>query len=123
MTIDDKIRDEKLKYDINRETAKLSALSPGKTEKYELLTDDEILASNQIQIIEQLDFVYSPLEKAFEKQTRKQVGAIKSLDLSDKKDDLKQIKAIFPRNLINDLVRAKLKVSVNLIDIIKTDEL
>ena len=71
MTIDDKIRDEKLKYDINRETAKLSALSPGKTEKYELLTDDEILASNQIQIIEQAKFAYSPLGKAFQKQTQK----------------------------------------------------
>ena len=30
MEIDDKIRDEKLKYDINREAAKISALSPGK---------------------------------------------------------------------------------------------
>ena len=34
MTIDDKIRDEKLQYDINREAAKLSALSSGKIDKY-----------------------------------------------------------------------------------------
>ena len=33
MTIDDKIRDEKLQYDINREAAKLSALSSGKIDK------------------------------------------------------------------------------------------
>ena len=30
MTIDEKIKDEKLKYDINREAAKISPLSPGK---------------------------------------------------------------------------------------------
>ena len=35
MTINDKIRDEKLKYDINREAAKISSLSFGKNNKYE----------------------------------------------------------------------------------------
>ena len=34
MTIDDKIRDEKLEYDINKEAAKISALSSGKIDKY-----------------------------------------------------------------------------------------
>ena len=43
MTIDDKIRDEKLQYDINREAAKISALSPRKFEKCEYLTGEEIL--------------------------------------------------------------------------------
>ena len=38
MTIDDKIRDEKLKYDVNREATKISALSSGKIDKYEYLT-------------------------------------------------------------------------------------
>ena len=38
MTIDDKIRDEKLQYYINREAAKISALSSGKFDKYEYLT-------------------------------------------------------------------------------------
>ena len=52
MTIDDKIRDEKLQYDINREAGKLSALSSGKIDKYEYLTGEEILPSNQIQIIQ-----------------------------------------------------------------------
>ena len=47
MTIDDKIGDEKLHYDINREAAKISGLSSGKIDKYEYLTDEEILASNQ----------------------------------------------------------------------------
>ena len=70
MAIDDKIRDEKLQYDINWEAGKLSALSSGKIDKYEYLTGEEILPSNQRQIIDQAKFSYSPLGKAFEKQTK-----------------------------------------------------
>ena len=70
MTINDQIRDEKLKYDINRETTKISALSSGKIHKYEYLTGENILPSNQQQIIEQAKFTYSPLGKAFEKQMK-----------------------------------------------------
>ena len=70
MTINDQIKDEKLKYDINREAAKISALSSGKLHKYEYLTGEDILPSNRQQIIEQTKFTYSPLEKAFEKQTK-----------------------------------------------------
>ena len=70
MTINDQIRDEKLQYDINREAAKISALSSGKIRKYEYLTGEDILPSNQQQIIEQAKFTYSPLGKAFEKQTK-----------------------------------------------------
>ena len=70
MTIDDEIRDEKLQYDINREASKISASSSGKIDKYEYLTGEEILPSNQKQIIEQAKFTYSPLGKAFEKQTK-----------------------------------------------------
>ena len=70
MTIEDQIKDEKLQYDINREAAKISALSSGKIDKYEKLTGEEILPSNQRQIIEQAKFTYSPLGKAFEKQIK-----------------------------------------------------
>ena len=70
MTIEDKIKDEKLQYDINREAAKISTLSSGKIDKYEYLTGEEILPSNQQQIIEQAKLTYSPLRKAFEKQTK-----------------------------------------------------
>ena len=69
MAIDDKIRDKNLQYDINKEAAKISALSSGKIDKYEYLTGEEILGSNQRQIIEQPKFAYSKLGKAFEKQT------------------------------------------------------
>ena len=70
MTINDQIRDEKLRYDINREAAKISAWSSGKIHKYEYLTGEDILPSNQQQIIEQAKFTYSPLGKAFEKQIK-----------------------------------------------------
>ena len=61
MTIHGQIRDEKLQYD---------ALSSNKFYKYEYLTGEEILPSNQKQIIEQAKFTYSPLGKAFEKQMK-----------------------------------------------------
>ena len=70
MTINDQIRDGKLQRDINREAAKISASSSGKTHKYEYLTGKDILPSNQQQAIEQPKFTYSPLEKAFEKQIK-----------------------------------------------------
>ena len=91
MTIDDQIRNKKLKYDIDREAAKTSALSSNKIGKYEYLTGEEILPSNQKQIIEQAKFTYSPLGKAFEKQIKtiedqgkKQVDALESLKHKNK---------------------------------------
>ena len=123
MTIDDKVSDEKLQYDINREAAKISALSSGKTDKYEYLTGEEILLSNRGQIIEQAKFTYSPLEKASENQTGKQVDALKSLDLSNKTDELKQIQSILPKYMLNDSIFNKLKEIIKLQDIVKTDEL
>ena len=70
MTIDDQIRDEKLQYDIDRQAAKISALSSNNIGKYEYLTGEEILPSNQQQIIEQAKFAFSPLEKVLEKQIK-----------------------------------------------------
>ena len=74
MSIENQIRDEKLQYDINRETAKISALSSGKIDKYEYLTGEEILPSNQQQIIEQATFTYYPLGKAFEKKKKEKTN-------------------------------------------------
>ena len=59
MTINDKIRDGKLQDDINREASKISDLSWGEINKYEYLTGEDILLSNQQQIIEQARFTYS----------------------------------------------------------------
>ena len=77
MTTDDKIRDEKLQYDINREGAKISALSSGKIGKFEYLTVEEILPSDQRRVIEQAEFTYSPLGKALQKQGKTRSRKIK----------------------------------------------
>ena len=67
MIIDDKIKDWKLQYNINRKTANVSTLTSSKIDEYEYLTGEEILPSDQIGIIEQAKFTYSPLGKAFRK--------------------------------------------------------
>ena len=97
MTINDQIKDEKLQYDINREAAKISALSSGKTHKYEYLTGEDILPSSNQQIIEQARFIYSPLGKAFDKQIKtiedqgkRQIDALEKL----KPEETKPIKDI-----------------------------
>ena len=105
MTINDQIRDEKLQYDIDREAAKISALSSGKYHKYEYLTGENILPSNQQQIIEQTKFTYSPLGKAFEKQTntigdqgQKQVNALNTL----KSDNQLTIENVILKGTLNN---------------------
>ena len=70
MTIDDKIRDEKMQYSINREAVKISVLSSGKIDKYEYLTGEELLPADQNRVIEEAKFTYSPLGRAFEKQMK-----------------------------------------------------
>ena len=70
MEIGNKIRDKKLQYHINREAAKILALLSGRINKYQHLTGEEILPSNQRRVIEQAKFTYSPLEKALEKRTK-----------------------------------------------------
>ena len=80
MIIDDQIKQEKLQYDIDKEAAKISVLSSGKIDEYENLTGEEILASNQKQIIEQAIFTYSPLGKAFEEQAKTMKKQTKATD-------------------------------------------
>ena len=106
MTIEDQIKDEKLQYDINTEAAKISALSSGKLDKYEYLAGEEILPSNQQQIIQQAKFNYSPLGKAIEKQMKtiqdqgeKQVVALETLKPPDRK--LPPIKDLIPTKNLN----------------------
>ena len=110
MTIDDKIRDEKLQHDINREAAKISALSSGKIDKIEYLTGEETLPPDQRRGIEQAKFAYSPVGKTFEKQTKtiedrgkKQVEALKSLT----EEELESIEGLFPENMRADKIKNK----------------
>ena len=70
MTTDDKIRDEKVQNNINKETAKTSTWSSGKIDKYEYLPGEEILPLGQRRVIEQAKFTYSLLRKDFEKQIK-----------------------------------------------------
>ena len=70
MTINDQIRDEKLQWDINRKSAKVSALSSCKIRKYEHLIGEDVLPSNQQLMIQQAKFTYSPLGKASENQIK-----------------------------------------------------
>ena len=109
MTIKDQIRDEKLPYNINREAAKISALSSGKIDKYEYLTGEAVLPSNKQQIIEQTKFSYSSLGKAFEKQTKtiKDQGEKQIEAIQDNKKQLANtqeltIKDIISENIMSD---------------------
>ena len=70
MAIDDKIKDEKFQFDINREAAKISALSLRKIDKQEYLTGEEILLPEQSRMIKQTKFTYFPLDKALKKQIK-----------------------------------------------------
>ena len=106
MTIDDKIRDEKLQYDVNREAAKISALSSGIIDIYEYITGEDTLPSNKQQMIEQAKFSYSPFGKAFERQIKtiedqeqKQIKALNTLKSSENLT----IEDLIPKSaLIND---------------------
>ena len=70
MRMYNKIRDEKLQYDINREAAKISALSSGKVDEHQYLAGEEILLSDQRRLNEQAKFTHLCLRKALEKQTK-----------------------------------------------------
>ena len=71
---------------------KRSALSSGKIDKYEYVTGEEVLRLKQQQIIEQAKFTYSPLGKAFGKQTKTMEDQVE-----------KQIKAIQDKRPIKSI--------------------
>ena len=63
MTIDGKIRYEKLQNDINREAAKISVLPSGKIDKYEYLIGEEMLSSDQSRMINKISLIIHLWEK------------------------------------------------------------
>ena len=75
-TLDDKIKANKAQYDLDRKTAKISALSSGELEKYENLTCEDL--GYKPDVIQKAKFKYCPLGKVFNK----------GLDESDKKEGL-----------------------------------
>ena len=107
MVIDDKIKYEKLQYQINREPAKISVLLSGKIDKYEYLTGEEILPSGQSRIIEPATFKYYPIDKAFEKQikTIEDQGIKRAEALAAQV--LETIKEIFQKNQRNSGIKSE----------------
>ena len=112
-------------YDINREADKISALSSGKIHKCEYLTGEDILPSNQYQLIEQAKFTYSSLGKAFEKQIKttedqekKQVDALEKLKPNEQTKPIEgksnnQSKAAI---IFSDLISKRKKIMSELYD-------
>ena len=129
MTTDDKIKDEKLQYNINRETPKTSALLSGKTDKDEYLKCEEILPSDQSRIIKQAKFTYSPLGKAFEKQIKttedqgiQQVEALKALK-SEENQELESTEELFPKRMRNNEIKNERHKIKKLEEIIRRKDL
>ena len=86
--------------------------------KYEYLTGEDILPSNQQQIIEQARFTYSPLGKAFEKQIKtiedKGQKQIDSLECLKPKEQTKSIEEIFPEGYDKKCFKNSAQTSVNI---------
>ena len=112
MTIDDKIRYEELKYVINKEAAKTSALSSLKIDKYEYLTGGEILPWDESRITEQAKFTYSPPAKVTEKHKKnwrsrnKRSCGFKSFK-PEENQELNSIEGLFPKKW--EIMKLKLK--------------
>ena len=118
-------KNKRIKFNINREAAKISALSSGKIRKCEYLTGEDIFPSNQQQVIEQAKFTYCLLGKNFEKQIKtieiqgeKQIDALKDLktkeqtkSIEDKYNNKQKAKIIF-----NELINETKKVMNKLYD-------
>ena len=70
-TIDNKIKQNKAQYNLDRQAAKISALSSGNVSKYEFLTLKDILSKKELLKKDAAlkSFEYSPLGKTFEVQT------------------------------------------------------
>ena len=85
-----KIKQNELQYDLDREAAKISALSSNNLDKYELLTGEDL--GLKPSTIEQTKFEYSPLGKIFNKglsEDNKKEGLFKRLEIiKDKKEEL-----------------------------------
>ena len=116
MTIDDKIRGEKLQYDIKEKSKKYQHYHLEKFTNANILTDEDILPSEQSRITEQTKFTYSPLGKAFEKQIKtieeqekKQIKVLKVLKPEEnKEEEIKSVEGLFPKEMrINEIKNDK----------------
>ena len=106
MIIDDKFINEKLQCAIDREAAKVSALSLSKIDKYEYLSGEGILPPNKNRVIEQAKFTYYSLRKVLESKRR----------------NILMLLIIFIKNKLNNLIIDKLKETIQLQNNIKLDD-
>ena len=85
-----KIKQNESQYDLDRKTAKISALSSNNLDKYEYLTGEDL--GLKPSTVEQAKFEYSPLGKIFNKglsEEDKKEGILKRLEnIKDKNDEL-----------------------------------
>ena len=87
----DKIKANKAQYDLDRQAAKISALSGGELEKYEYLTSEKL--GYKPDVVQKAKFEYSPLGQVFNK----------GLDVNDRKVGLlKRLKNIGDKSKITE---------------------
>ena len=102
-----KIKQNESQYDLDKEAAKISALSSKNLDKYELFTGQDLGLKSSI--LEQAKFEYSPLGKIFNKglsEDDKKEGLFKSLEnIKDKNKEL-----INTINTINKAAKNKTKI-------------
>ena len=76
--LNEKITANKAQYDLDRKTAKISALSSGELEKYESLTGEDL--GRKLKVLENVKFQHSPLGEAFNKALKKMTKIKKLLN-------------------------------------------
>ena len=88
--LDDKVKTNKAQYDLDRQAAKISALSSGELHKYEYLTGEDLRYKSDV--VQNVTFEYSPLGKVFNKgldESNKQEGLLKRLKNIESKTEQK----------------------------------
>ena len=63
--LNDKIRSNQAQYDLDKQNAKISALSSGELDKYEYLTGEDL--GYKPDLVQKVKFEYSPLGQVFNK--------------------------------------------------------
>ena len=92
--LDDRIKTIQAQYDLDREAAKITALSSKELNKYEYLSGEDL--GYKLGVVEQAKFEYSPLGKVFNKGLKKEdkkEGLLKRLNSIEGKNE-EQLKAI-----------------------------
>ena len=108
MTFDEKIRDEKLQYNINEEAAKII-----KTDKYEYLTGEEVLPFDQSKMTEEAKISYFSPGNAFKKQIKSTEDQWKRIiwhftNLSVEEPKPKSNEDIIPKDQQNNEIKKEL---------------